>query len=181
MALESQPVPESGQQTGESGAADQSQQEEPAPEKISPALNQIEAAIRDLIAQQRTAQGQGPEDHEISDLEAQEGMAFWAETMFWATLAAVIVTFSWAGLAHAQENIRPVVEGQPVPESGQDAGKGGAEDKSQEKKPAPEQLVPALDKIEAAIRDLIAHERAAQSQPPENHEVRDLDAQDFLG
>ena len=35
-----------------------------------------------------------PKDEEIRDLEAQEGMAFWAETMFWATIAAVLLTFA---------------------------------------------------------------------------------------
>lgn len=93
-ALENQPVPESGQHTSKGGAADQGQQTEPTPGKISPALNQIEAAIRDLIAQERTAQGQGPKDEEIRDLKAQEGMALWAEAMFWATGAAVILTFA---------------------------------------------------------------------------------------
>ena len=105
--LESQPVFESGQQASKSQATNQGQQTKSDPGNISPALNQIEAAIRDLITQQRTAQGKGPEDHEISDLEAQEGMAFWAQTMFWATLAAVIVTFAgivliWRTLHHTR-------------------------------------------------------------------------------
>ena len=105
--VEDQPIPESGQQAGEGEAARQSQQEEAAPENISPALNQIESVIRDLIAQQRAAQGQGPEDHEISDLEAQQGMAHWAKLMFWATLAAVAITFTgivliWRTLHHTR-------------------------------------------------------------------------------
>jgi hypothetical protein len=93
-ALESQPVTEGGQSTSEDGAADQGQKSEPAPEKLSPSLDKIEAAIRDLIAQERAAQGQGPKDEEIRDLEAQEGMAFWAIFMFWATVAAVVLTFA---------------------------------------------------------------------------------------
>ena len=91
--LESQPKTESGQQAGKSEATDQGQKKKPAAEKLSPSLNRIESAIRDLIAQQRAAQGKGPEQHEISDLKAQEGMAFWAKTMFWATVAAVVITF----------------------------------------------------------------------------------------
>ena len=92
--LKGQPVPEGGQNTSKGGATDQGQEKEPAPEKLSPSLDKIEAAIRDLIAQERAAQSQGPKDEEIRDLEAQEGMAFWAETMFWATLAAVVLTFA---------------------------------------------------------------------------------------
>ena len=91
--LKSQPKTEGGQQTDKGEPTDQGQKKEPAPEKLSPSLNRIESAIRDLIAQQRAAQGKGPEQHEISDLKAQEGMAFWAKTMFWATVAAVVITF----------------------------------------------------------------------------------------
>ena len=61
-ALKNQPVPEGGQNTSKHGAADQGQKNEPAPEKLSPSLDQIEAAIRDLVAQERAAQRQGPKD-----------------------------------------------------------------------------------------------------------------------
>ena len=105
--IKSQPVPEGGQNTSKDGAADQGQKNEPTPEKLSPSLDRIEAAIRDLIAQERTARGQGPKDNEIRDLDAQEGMAFWAKTMFWATVAAVILTFAgialiWRTLYHTR-------------------------------------------------------------------------------
>ena len=92
--LKSQPVPEGGQNTSKDGAADQGQKKEPASEKLSPSLDRIEAAIRDLITQERAAQGQGPKDEEIRDLKAQEGMALWAKAMFWATIAAVLLTFA---------------------------------------------------------------------------------------
>ena len=106
--LKDQPVPESGQHTGKGEATDQAQKKEPAPEKLSPSLNQIESAIRDLIAQQRAAQGQGPKDNEIRDLKAQEGMALWAKRMFWATLAAVALTMAgifliWRTLRYTKE------------------------------------------------------------------------------
>lgn len=105
--LESQPVPEGRQTTSENGAAGQGQDKEPAPEKLSPSLDKIEAAIRDLITQERAAQGQGPKDEEIRDLEAQEGMALWAKAMFWATIAAVVLTFAgivliWRTLHHTR-------------------------------------------------------------------------------
>lgn len=90
--LKSQPVPESGQDTGKSRGANKSQQKKAPAENLTPSLNKIETAIRNLITQQRAAQSQGPKDNEIRDLKAQEGMARWAKAMFWATLAAVIVT-----------------------------------------------------------------------------------------
>ena len=93
-ALESQPITEGGQTTSEQRAADQGQKSEPTSENLSPSLDKIEAAIRDLIAQERAAQGHGPKDEEIRDLKAQEGMALWAKAMFWATVAAVIITFA---------------------------------------------------------------------------------------
>ena len=57
-----------------------------------PALEGIEAALRDLVAEQRQQAGLGPEDHELRDLHAQEAMAFWAKLMFYAALASVIIT-----------------------------------------------------------------------------------------
>ena len=93
-ALESRPVTEGGQTTSKGGATDQGQKKHPAPEKLSPSLDKIEAAIRDLITQERAAQSQDPKDEEIRDLEAQEGMALWAKLMFWATVAAVVLTFA---------------------------------------------------------------------------------------
>lgn len=93
-ALESQPETEGGQNTSEGGAEDKGQEEKPSPEQLTPALDKIETAIRDLIAQERAAQGQGPKDEEIRDLKAQERMAFWAKLMFWATTAAVILTLA---------------------------------------------------------------------------------------
>ncbi len=91
--LESQPVSESGQNTGKEQREKRGQKEKPPAEKLAPALNKIESAIRDLITQQSSPQSEPPKDNEIRDLEAQEGMALWAKRMFWATLAAVVVTF----------------------------------------------------------------------------------------
>ena len=103
----SQPETESGQNAGKRRSKDEGQKEKATPEQLAPALGKIEAAIRDSIAQQRAAQSQGPEDHEISDLKAQEGMAFWAKLMFWATVAAVILTVAgiiliWRTLHHTR-------------------------------------------------------------------------------
>lgn len=92
--FESQPEAQGRQQPSEDRRADGIQQNQTATESLAAALDKIEAAIRDLTAQQNAAQGQGPKDHEIRDLEAQEGMALWAKAMFWATVAAVIVTLA---------------------------------------------------------------------------------------
>ena len=105
--LKSQPIPEGGQTTSKDGAGDQGQNKEPTSEKLSPSLDRIEAAIRDLVAQERAAQRQGPKNNEIRDLEAQEGMALWAKAMFWATIAAVLLTFAgivliWRTLIHTR-------------------------------------------------------------------------------
>ena len=106
-ATKSQPIPESGQNASKGKGAANSQEKQPAPEQLTPSLNKIEAAIRDLIAQQRATQNHPPEKHEISDLEAQEGMALWAQAMFWASLAAVVLTFVaialiWRTLHHTR-------------------------------------------------------------------------------
>ncbi len=81
-------------ETDAAGANDQGETEDQDTNEIATALNEIEAAIRDYVAQQRQAQGQPPADHEIRDLYAQERMALWAERMFWATVVAVILTFA---------------------------------------------------------------------------------------
>ncbi|MEX0693564.1 MAG: hypothetical protein WD075_03875 [Rhodospirillales bacterium] len=87
----SQSVPESREKPTTAGNGKRETESE-SPENVTPALNKIESAIRDLVEQERTGRGQRPSDEEIRDLIAQEGMALWAERMFWATLAAVILT-----------------------------------------------------------------------------------------
>lgn len=69
------------------------QDQQRAPD-LFPAIYGIEAAIRDLIAEQRNQTSQEPGDHEVRDLDAQEQMALWAYWMFVATAAAVVLTFA---------------------------------------------------------------------------------------
>ena len=90
--LESQPKTESGNDTSKEQREERRQEEKPRAEKLTPALEKIESAIRDFIAQQNATQSQPPEDHEISDLKAQERMAFWAKLMFWTSAAMVVIT-----------------------------------------------------------------------------------------
>lgn len=62
------------------------------PEALTPALRQIESAIREIVNQQRSAQAKEPSNHQRSDLEAQQNMVFWAQLMFVATAVAVVLT-----------------------------------------------------------------------------------------
>jgi len=90
--LKGQPESESGQNTSKQYGEEGGQKENPPTENLAPALDKIETAIRDFITQQNATQNQGPEDNEISDLEAQKDMAFWAKLMFWTSAAMVIIT-----------------------------------------------------------------------------------------
>jgi len=92
IVLESQPVPNGGETADKSGGENSGKQEDSASEKLSTALNKIESTIQELIAQERETQRQSPEDKEVRDLKAQEGMVYWAKAMFWATLTAVGLT-----------------------------------------------------------------------------------------
>jgi hypothetical protein len=91
-ALKSQPIP--GERQEESSSADQQDatlKQESAPDLL-PGIQGIESAIRDLIAEEDKIARQRQEEREISDLQAQEDMAFWAMWMFFATLATVFLT-----------------------------------------------------------------------------------------
>lgn len=106
-ALESQPVPEPRQDAGaEQGKAEPAQQ--PAePDRLVPAMNAIESAIRELKAADDAIERERQVKREIADLKAQQRMAFWAIGMFWATLAAVWITAAgvyliWQTLGHTR-------------------------------------------------------------------------------
>lgn len=60
--------------------------------EILPAIKGIEAAIRDLIAEEDKIEADRQRNQEGRDLEAQESMAKWARWMFWATLGTAAVT-----------------------------------------------------------------------------------------
>ena len=93
-ALESQPEPEAGQDTRAGQGQQSTSQQEADAEQLIPALNAIETAIRDQITGEDAQQRERQEHREISDLDAQQDMAFWAKAMFWAVFASVVLTFA---------------------------------------------------------------------------------------
>lgn len=62
------------------------------PPNLIPALQGIEAAIRDLVAKQNIPESVEEIDRAERDLVAQEDMAWWAAAMFFATVISVLVT-----------------------------------------------------------------------------------------
>lgn len=80
---------EVGASTGDTGPA--GNQVEPI--DYTPAFDRIEAAIRDLIAEEDKAAREREESQQSRDLQAQEEMADWAGKMFWASVASVLLTF----------------------------------------------------------------------------------------
>lgn len=62
--------------------------------EFSSALEGIESAIRSLAADPDRIAADAQSNRESRDLEAQEGMAHWAEWMFYATGATVALTFA---------------------------------------------------------------------------------------
>lgn len=120
-ALESQPVPEPRQEPGAEQRQPRAGEQGADAEPLVPALNAIETAIRDLIAEDDAQQRERQEHHEIADLQAQKDMAFWAERMTWATYGSVALTFAgvlliWRTLKHTRRTadaaIAAVEEGQ---------------------------------------------------------------------
>lgn len=102
-ALSQEPIPPepetqveapSDNQDGAAAGDDASSQEQERAPDLLPAVNGIETAIRDLIAEQRDQAGQDPSSHEVRDLGAQEKMAKWAFWMFVASAATVVLTFA---------------------------------------------------------------------------------------
>jgi hypothetical protein len=96
----------SGQAWSQSAIGDEPMQEESATDAqqniqedqqpavdLTPALNDIESAIRVLIAEEDKRATEAQESREKRDLNAQEAMADWAKWMFFATLATVLLTF----------------------------------------------------------------------------------------
>ena len=110
---QTEPVPKTNQVTDQGkpesapgGASDASRKQEQPPD-YSRALQQIESAIRDLVAKEDKQEGQRQEEREVADLEAQQHMALWAMLMFFASTASVVVTvvgvvLIWRTLHHTR-------------------------------------------------------------------------------
>lgn len=87
-ASENQPRQQEGAaDTNDSGGEQQSQTEQ-----FTFALENIEGAIRNLIAEEDKIEQERRKRQEARDLKAQESMAWWAELMFYATSATVALT-----------------------------------------------------------------------------------------
>jgi len=91
-ALEREPITEPRQDEGAAARQGDAQNEDRAIPDYTPAFERIESAIRDLVSEKDENARQRQDNREKDDLEAQQNMAFWAKFMFWATVAAVIVT-----------------------------------------------------------------------------------------
>jgi hypothetical protein len=110
-ALESKPVTTPQQREADErhvqGSQDQTEKLLPAIERILPALENLKSAIRSLVPKKDQDEDERKKSREIEDLNAQKDMALWAKAMFWATVAAVIITglgliLIWRTLIHTR-------------------------------------------------------------------------------
>ncbi|PIL14304.1 hypothetical protein P775_26735 [Puniceibacterium antarcticum] len=94
-AAQEQPTPKDqpGQSESATNAGDGGQENQYKTIELTSALDRIEAAIRDLIAEEDKIEQERAREQASRDLNAQEGMAWWAELMFYATAATVALTF----------------------------------------------------------------------------------------
>ena len=93
-ALESQPIPETGQEAGGEQGEGAASQEEAEPNRLLPAIEAIESAIRELVTEEDAQQHERQDERDEADLDAQKEMALWAKHMTRATVAGVIITFA---------------------------------------------------------------------------------------
>jgi hypothetical protein len=80
------------QEESTANTEDNGDQHQEESRSISSILEGIEAAIRDLIAEEDKIAREANESRENRDLDAQEGMAWWAEMMFYAAGATAVLT-----------------------------------------------------------------------------------------
>lgn len=91
--LESQPVADHGQEKSATAGAESTSDKVENTLDYTSALESIESAIRELIADEDEVESERKKNQEKRDLDAQEQMASWAKRMFWATAATVLLTF----------------------------------------------------------------------------------------
>lgn len=87
---------------------------------------------------------------------------------------------SVAVLAYAQEASSPALESQPVPPAQSNDAPADNGDDSPQDDAKPEPLVPVLEKIESAIRDIVPEKNPADDQRAEDREKADLQAQEDM-
>lgn len=83
------PVPEQASPAGEQDARPEQQGRVP---DLTPAIQGVESAIRQLLAEESRSEKQQQEERDIRDLKAQEEMALWANRMGWAAIASLVLT-----------------------------------------------------------------------------------------
>lgn len=84
------------------------------------------------------------------------------------------------GLSYAQPNHtpnNPILESKPVPQAGQEQSTPAGNQNAIPEKTRTPDLESALNRIEAAIRDLISEDDKINRQREEDREIRDLEAQ----
>lgn len=91
-SIEQQPVAETGQGDGSDENDEATQPDVTNSPDILTAIEGIESAIRDLIAEEDQIEAERQRQNESRDLNAQEAMAKWARWMFWATIGTALVT-----------------------------------------------------------------------------------------
>lgn len=87
-----EPVASPGQDAGTGDGQEEAAKEETSASRIEPALQAIEAAIRELVAEDDAEERKRQEKREEADLQAQEDMVLWAGRMTYATWAGVVLT-----------------------------------------------------------------------------------------
>ena len=93
---------------------------------------------------------------------------------------AVFAVVGWIGLvltADAQQTVGPTFESKPVTTTQGPDSSGNDNGSNQKQRDQPQILIPALEKIERAIHDLIPKPNEAKNQRDEDREVSDLKAQ----
>ncbi len=101
-------ISQEGVQGSESAAnTSASQQAEPEPPSFAPALDRIEAAIRDLIREESEEESKRIAEQAAKDLAAQTEMAAWAMDMAIASILSALFTFGglvliWRTLHHTR-------------------------------------------------------------------------------
>lgn len=90
--VENEPASSSEQDEDGNGSDDNGGDEQSFTFDLVPSLGGIESAIRDLKAEEGEAEREQQQRNESRDLQAQEGMAFWAMWMFWAAFGTVVLT-----------------------------------------------------------------------------------------
>lgn len=98
----------------------------------------------------------------------------------WRYVIAVGLALFLASSAAAQERTEPAIESDPVTAGQQEHGGDRADSQGQGQVSDPFGISAALERIEAAIRDLETEPQQAEDERREDREIRDLDAQESM-